>query len=199
MRGSRADHTDVPLWYFMAVFCYLKETGDFDILYEEKDFMDGGKGTIYDHAKRALDYILSRRSDRGLVFIERGDWNDGLDFVGKEGKGESVMASQMLYLALDRWIKLNEFLELREVIPYYRNELEALRRAIYTHCWDGEWYMRAFKDSGEPIGSKINKEGKIYLNPQSWAIFCNIEPKERADKSMDAIEHYHSCGAAWSR
>lgn len=190
MRGTRADHTDVPLWYFLAVVCYLKETGDFDFLYEEKDFMDGGKGTIYDHAKRAIDYILSRRSDRGLVLIERGDWNDGLDFVGKEGKGESVMASQMLYLALDRWIKLNEFLEFREVLPYYRNELEALKNTINTHCWDGEWYMRAFKDIGEPIGSKINEEGKIYLNPQSWAIFCKIAPKERADKCMDAIERH---------
>jgi cellobiose phosphorylase len=165
MRCTRADNADVPLWYFLAVFCYLKETGDFDFLYEEVYFLDGGKGTIYDHAKLAIDYVLSRRSDRGLVLIERGDWNDGLDFVGNEGNGESVMASQMLYLALDRWIKLNEFLEFRDVASQYRKELEGLRGAIYDLCWDGEWYVRAFKDNGEAIGSKINEEGPAYSRP----------------------------------
>jgi len=190
MRGARADHTDVPLWYPLVVFCYLKETGDFDFLYEEEDFLDGGKGTIYDHAKLAINYILSRRSDRGLVLIERGDWNDALDFVGERGKGESVMASQMLCLVLDMWIKLNEFLEFRDVASQYRKEMEALRGAIYKHCWDGEWYVRAFKDNGGAIGSKINEEGKIYLNPQSWAVFSKIIPEDRSNKCMDAVEQY---------
>jgi cellobiose phosphorylase len=88
MRGTKTDHPDVPLWYPLIVFCYLKETGDFDFLYEEEDFLDGGKGTIYDHAKLAIDYILLKRSDRGLVLIERGDWNDAIDFVGEKRKRE---------------------------------------------------------------------------------------------------------------
>ena len=190
MRGTRTDHTDVPLWYSLIVFCYLKETGDFDFLYEEVDFMDGGKGTIYDHAKLAIDYILSRRSDRGLVLIERGDWNDALDFVGEKGRGESVMASQILYLALDRWIKLNEFLEFTDVASQYRKEKEELKKAVNEHCWDGEWYVRAFKDDGEVIGSKINEEGKIYLNTQSWAVFGKIAPDDRANKCMVSVEKY---------
>lgn len=190
MRGTRTDHTDVPLWYSLIVFCYLKETGDFDFLYEEVDFMDGGKGTIYNHAKLAIDYILSRRSDRGLVLIERGDWNDALDFVGEKGRGESVMASQILYLALDRWIKLNEFLEFTDVASQYRKEKEELKKAVNEHCWDGEWYVRAFKDDGEVIGSKINEEGKIYLNTQSWAVFGKIAPDDRANKCMVSVEKY---------
>ena len=56
MRGTKTDHTDVPLWYFLILYCYLKEAGDFDFLFEEEDFMDGGKGTIYNHAKLAVDY-----------------------------------------------------------------------------------------------------------------------------------------------
>jgi len=190
MRGTRTDHTDVPMWYPLVVFCYLKETGDFDFLYEREDFMDSGKGTIYEHMKRAIDYVLSRRSERGLILIERGDWNDALDFVGKKGRGESVMASQMLYLVLDRWIKLNEFLEFPDVASRYKKEKEELKRAVNEYCWDGEWYIRAFKDDGGAIGCKTNEEGKIYLNTLSWAVFGKIAPADRADKCMDSVERY---------
>jgi cellobiose phosphorylase len=96
----------------------------------------------------------------------------------------------MLCLVLDRWTKLNEFLGFSDVASQYRKEKEELKRAINEHCWDGEWYVRAFKDDGETIGSKISEEGKIYLNPQSWAVFSKIAPEDRANKCMDAVERY---------
>lgn len=189
--GLHSNMSDDLLWLPFVTANYLAETGDDAILREQISFLDGeSEGTLFDHCHRAIDRVWGRRSPRGLPLIGAGDWNDGLSAVGLTMKGESVWLGHFLHRILLDFAEIAARLGERNGSVEYRGRAGILREALNQEGWDGGWYWRATKDSGEKIGSRENREGKIFLNAQTWAVIADVADEQRSAQVMDAVEHY---------
>jgi len=189
--GHDANASDDLLWLPFVVIHYLKETADWDILDEKIPYLHTTKSvSLLDHCLIAIDCVLDRFSTRGLPLILAGDWNDGLSGVGLNGKGESVWLAQFLYFILCNSEPVLEKKHLTKRLKQYKKKGKLLKKAINRLGWDGQWFWRASKDNGELIGSSHNQEGKIFLNPQTWAVISQSAESERATKVMDAVEKH---------
>ena len=182
--GERTNHSDTPLWIPFGIVEYLKETGDFSILEEVVPYHDDSSGTVYEHLVRALDFAIANTGERGMPRIFTGDWNDTLDHVGSQGKGETTWGAFFLGYVLNKSLPVCEHQGDRQSLEKFQNFYEHLRQVTNDICWDGEWYLRAFRDNGEPIGVSAATQGKIFLNAQSWAVISELAPKDRADQAM---------------
>lgn len=181
---------DVAVWLVFTVISYLKETGDFKFLKKEYGFHDGGKATVYEHILRAIRYLYSQRGRHGLPFIKKADWNDAYDSVGIKGKGESVWLGMALVRACRQIESLANFIGDRKIAEEMKEKSHALTKIINRMAWDGNWYLAAFSDEGFKIGSNKNKEGKVPLNSQTWAILSEVVPGERLKKILNKIDNY---------
>ena len=188
--GERTNHSDTPLWIPFGIVEYLKETGDFSILEEVVPYHDETEGTVYEHLVRALDFAIANTSERGMPKIFTGDWNDTLDHVGSQGKGETTWGAFFLGYVLNKSLPVCEHQGDRQSLEKFHNFYEHLRKVTNDICWDGEWYLRAFRDNGEPIGVSAATQGKIFLNAQSWAVISELAPKDRADQAMASSREY---------
>ncbi len=182
--GERTNHSDTPLWIPFGIVEYLKETGDFSILAEVVPYHDDSEGTVYEHLVRALDFAIANTGEKGMPRIFTGDWNDTLDHVGSQGKGETTWGAFFLGYVLNKSLPICEHQGDRQSLEKFQNFYERLRKVTNDICWDGEWYLRAFRDNGEPIGVSSATQGKIFLNAQSWAVISELAPKDRADRAM---------------
>jgi cellobiose phosphorylase len=193
--GLRSEYSDDLLWLPFVVMQYLYETGDAGCLNEEIPYFDQGSTTLLEHCTKAFEVALNRRSERGLPLILKGDWNDGLNAVGDEGRGESIWMAAFLYMLLTNWAEL-PFMDPRTA-SCFKDDAEALRQAANEHGWDGTWYWRATTDEGNLIGSSTNEQGQIFLNPQTWSVLSDLAPEERARQAMDSVRErlYTSYGA----
>lgn len=182
--GERTNHSDTPLWIPFGIVEYLKETGDFSILDEVVPYHDESSGTVYEHLIRALDFAIANTGEKGIPRIFTGDWNDTLDHVGSQGKGETTWGAFFLGYVLNKSLPVCEHQGDRKSLEKFQNFYEHLRQVTNDICWEGDWYLRAFRDNGEPIGVSTATQGKIFLNAQSWAVISELAPKDRADKAM---------------
>lgn len=188
--GNVSGYSDDLLWLPFVTVRYLKETGDIAFLKEKVRFCDGGEGSIYEHCVRAIDNILGRFGSHGLPLIGTGDWNDGMNAVGTGEKGESVWVGHFLYGILKEFEVVCELAGDAERKEEYKIRAFELKEAINRHGWDGKWYLRAYKDSGEPVGSSQNQEGKIYLNAQTWAILNDTASDDRKRLAYESAKKY---------
>ncbi len=194
--GHPSQYSDDLLWLPFVMTSYLRETADWRLLGERAPFARraGERGhrdaSLYEHGHRAIERALSRLSPRGLPLIGEADWNDGLNAVGREGKGESIWMAHFLYGILRDWAELIARAAGARVVPAaeraraarYRRAAATLKAAVNRHGWDGRWYLGATCDDGTPLGSARCKEGRIYLNCQTWAILNGVvdSPSRRA-------------------
>jgi cellobiose phosphorylase len=169
---------------------YIKETGDMSILDENVKFVEGSSASIYEHLKRSIDFTLKNMGKHDLPLLGTADWNDPQSLPGPNNAAESVWTAMFFHKVL---------LELIELCKEYKRGKDAQRFATIadktkTHVnkttWDGNWYIRAYDDSGNPVGSSKRDEGKIYLNTQSWAVISQIAPKERGIRCMDSVKKH---------
>jgi cellobiose phosphorylase len=189
--GLQNKITDNLLWLPFVVAAYAEETeraSDLDIV---EPFVDDPAGaTLYEHCMRAIESALTRISPRGLPLIGGGDWNDGLSAVGLEMKGESVWMGHFLHSVLLRFASVAERRGDRVTAGRYRERAHALREAVNTEGWDGEWYYRATTDAGGKVGSRENTQGRIFLNAQTWAVIAGTADPPRAEQVLDAVERH---------
>ncbi len=182
-------YSDKPAWMLHCVPWYIKESGDFAILDEEVPFYDNPEPkSVWEHMLRAMRFLANDTGANGLCDQHFADWNDGLEPSEKTGPRESVMVTQQLCLGL---------LEVRE-LARRRGDAEVLEEAKQLHAdftdrlnsvaWDGEWYTRTLTASGYTLGSNKNPEGKIFVNPQSWAVLSGTASPERARQCMEAVD-----------
>ena len=192
--GARTTFSDDYLWLIFVTYQYVKVTGDRSILEEMVPFCQADqlapgeaergmnytesqdKATLYEHLRRAVNRSMSRTGVHGLPLMGCGDWNDGMSAVGVENKGESVWVAFFLCDLLPKMEQLTQMVPGAEL--GYCEELSAFRRklvdAIQTHAWDGAWFLRAYFDNGDPMGSRNNIECQIDLISQAWSILTDV-------------------------
>jgi cellobiose phosphorylase len=196
---------DDPLWLVLSLAAYLKETGDWSILEEPVPF-DNSPGTeepLYGHLQRSLKYTLERIGPHGLPLIGRADWNDWLNLncfsdtpgqtfqttTNKDGKiAESVFIAGMFILAAGEMVAIAGHLQRKKDVDFYQQAIKAMEEAVWEAGWDGEWFRRAYDDFGNPIGSKENEEGQVYLNTQVWSIISGSATPEQAARCMNTVQ-----------
>lgn len=183
-------YSDQPFWIIWSVTELIKETGDFSILSETVAYQDGGKGTVFEHLKAAVQRLLDDRGPDGLVKIFFADWNDALN-VTDDADAQSVMLSQQFCLALREFAILCDKIGEDGYAAFLREKYDRLSRAVNTAAWDGDWYTRVVSKKGN-IGSKNSQGSKIYLNPQVWAALAGLADEKRLKKvlrAVDSMEH----------
>ncbi len=188
--GEKTNHSDTPLWIPFGITEYLNETGDFTILDEIVKFYDEGEADVYTHMKKAIDFCLFATTERGLPKIMTGDWNDTLDHIGPKGKGETVWGGMFLAYNIRKTFELLEYKNDTETLERWQKAYDKLKYIINEYCWDGEWWIRAFRDNGEPVGSHKHEQGKIFINSQTWSIMSGVAEGERAQKCMESLKKY---------
>lgn len=182
-------YSDGPAWIAPAVIAYLKETGDTGFLDERVAYLDGGEDTVLGHMLRGVRHLASDVGSHGLVLAHEGDWNDSLNWMGKEGRGESVWTSMALYHSQNLLAGLaREVLRDEDLAREMLSGAETIRAAIDLHGWDGEWYLAGWSDLGNPVGSHLNNEGRTFLNTQTWAVLTGLATGERLEKCWTAID-----------
>jgi N,N'-diacetylchitobiose phosphorylase len=178
--------SDDCLWLFNAIPTYVKETGDIDFYNKVLPYADKGKATVLGHLRRAIEFNLKRTGKHGLPSGLFADWNDCLR-LGTGGT--SVFVALQVRYGLLVYIDICEMFGKQAEIKWAKKELEKIDAKLDKFGWDGKWYVRAYKKSGEKIGSKKNKYGSIYLNTQSWGIISGHADKYegRAEQAMQSV------------
>ncbi len=190
--GLQTEMTDDLLWLPFLLIQYLKETNNLNFLNTKAEYYDKPKvkETLYQHSLKSIDRVLKRFSKRGLPLIGAGDWNDGLSAVGLDMKGESIWLAEFLYYILIEFQEIAKRKNDSARAKKLNTAAKKLQTAFEKHSWDGEWFYRGTKDSGELFGSKKNKQGSIYLNPQTWSVISGIADPDKQKQAMNSVKKY---------
>ncbi len=206
-RGVRTHFSDDLIWLPYVVFHYIKVTGDRLILEQEIPFLEGPPlavdqetsyytptvshqvASLYEHCVRALDHSLKTGS-HGLPLMGSGDWNDGMNRVGHEGKGESVWLGWFLHTNLSQFSEVAEAIGDSERARTWLNHAASLKHALENEAWDGAWYRRAYYDDGTPLGSAENQECQIDSLAQTWSVISGAAEPTRSAKAMKSLDQY---------
>ncbi|MGZ4410866.1 MAG: GH36-type glycosyl hydrolase domain-containing protein [Gaiellaceae bacterium] len=199
---------DDPAWLILGVAAYLKETGDQQILDERVpyDNKPGSETPLYEHLQRALHYTLEQLGPHGLPLIGRADWNDCLNLncfsdepgesfqttENKEGGvAESVFIGVHFVLAAKELAQIAELRGLTSEAAGFRAEAQKMDAVVREHGWDGEWFRRAYDYFGNVVGSKENDEGRIFIEPQGYAVLAGIGLDDgKGRKALDSVAEY---------
>jgi len=204
-QGVRTHFSDDYLWLPYAACRYVLATGDTGVLEESIHFLEGRElnpeeeayfdqpqrsaeaANLYEHCVRAIKRGL-RFGEHQLPLIGCGDWNDGMNLVGRDGKGESVWLAWFLYENLQLFAGLARDRGDAVFAELCTGQAAQLRSNIEAHAWDGDWYRRAWFDNGIPLGSADNEECQIDSISQSWAVISGGGDPVRARQALEAVD-----------
>jgi cellobiose phosphorylase len=188
--GTEQDfYSDDHLWNVLAVLEYVKETGDTAFLGKIIGYYDEGmgekkSGPVLEHLHRALAFTLGNLGQHGLPKLGWADWNDAFNLEGSE----SVFSACLYGKALLEMQELMEVLGDVESAQGYAEDYDRIKKSVNKHAWDGEWYVSYIDKDGQPVGSKQNEEGQIYLYTQAWAVISGFASPDRAARAMRSVE-----------
>ncbi len=203
-----SNFNDDPLWLVLGVGNYIRETGDVDFLKVDVPFDNSktNKATMFEHLRRSYNYIPNHLGPHGLPLIGRADWNDCLNLncfstnpndsfqtcTNKEGKNaESVMIAQMFVYVTPDYAAMCRLMGDEAEAKRAEELCAKMEEAICTAGWDGEWYVRAYDDFGNKIGSNECENGKIYIETQGFGTMAKIgKDKGYPEKSLDSVKKY---------
>ncbi|MBQ6497272.1 MAG: hypothetical protein IJI58_00980 [Bacilli bacterium] len=204
--GLRSRYKDDFLWLVYATINYVKTTNDYDILKEKVPYVLGEKlsdyenekgivfsysdhkETLLEHCLKSLELSMTSLGKHKIPLMGGGDWNDGMNLVGIKGKGESVWLGFFLYNIIDMFVDMMKKYDSKFDVTEYISFNNDLKEDLNKKTWDGNYYLRAFFDNGDKLGSHENNECKIDLISQSFAIISGVAPKDRVQKSITSVE-----------
>jgi cellobiose phosphorylase len=177
--------SDDCLWLFNTVPAYVAETGDIAFYDKVLPYADQGQDTIFGHLRRALKFNIERQGPHSLPNSLFADWNDCLGH-----SGESLFVAFQLRYGLVVYADIATHLNKPAEVAWAKAELEKLDQAIQAQGWDGQWFVRTYRADGRVVGSHQNEKGRIFLNPQSWAVISGSATQEQAQAAMNAVEEH---------
>ena len=199
--GVRTHFSDDLLWLPHALLHYLDSSADSSVLEEQLPFLQSADipagaedfydtpalgvetASVYEHAARTLDRSL-RVGEHGLPLMGSGDWNDGMNRVGIEGRGESVWLAWFALPLVAGMAALAQARGEGARAQRWQDAAATWRTALDGPAWDGQWYVRAFFDNGQPLGSHVNAEARIDLIAQAWSVLSGQAHGARQDQAM---------------
>jgi cellobiose phosphorylase len=197
---------DDPLWLISGVAAYIKETGDYAILDEKVPYdNDPNKvGTLFEHLRASFNHVIENLGPHGLPLIGRADWNDCLNLNcfsetpdesyqttgNKTGRtAESIFIAGMFVYIGPEYVALAEKLGKHDEAKKAREHIQRMVATVEKHGYDGEWFLRAYDFYGQKVGSKENKEGQIFIEPQGFCVMAKIGVDNgMAEKALDSVK-----------
>jgi len=199
---------DDPLWLIYSVASYIKETGDWDILKESVPF-DNNPATakpLLDHLSASFHHVINNLGPHGLPLIGRADWNDCLNLncfsttpdesfqtcTSKDGKtAESVLIAGMFACIGKEYVRILKHLGKKAEAEVAQNHIDKMKKTILTAGWDGEWFVRAYDDNKQKVGSKECGEGKIFIESQGFCVMAEVGVDDgKAEKALESARKY---------
>ena len=203
-----SNFNDDPLWLILGVSNYIKETGDVGFLKTQVPFDNNEKNTatLFEHLRRSFRYITNHLGPHSLPLIGRADWNDCLNLncfstnpndsfqtcTNKDGKNaESVMIAEMFVFVSPDYASMCRLMEDETEAEFAEAESKKMEEKICTAGWDGEWFLRAYDDAGNKVGSKECDDGKIFIETQGFGSMARIgAEKGLPEKALDSVKEY---------
>ncbi len=183
---NQVPHTDHSVWLALFLEAYLDETDDYAVLEElVTDTETDEARTVRDRISAANQWLIQAVDHRGLNFIDQGDWNDPMNMVGWKGKGVSGWLSLATAHSLRLWSQILK--RDGKDGALYAKAAQAFNDAMNTHLWDGDWYGRGITDDDVKFGIKTDVEGRIFLNPQSFALMSGAADADKQRRMVAAV------------
>lgn len=206
-QGIRTTMSDDRLWLPYVAAHYVATTGDASVLDQSIPFLQGDvlkdgqheaffkpgtsaeTASVYEHGARAIDVSL-KLGAHGLPLIGTGDWNDGMNSVGDEGRGESVWLVWLLIATIDAYAKFADARGEDSRAARWRKHAASLRKTVEVAGWDGKWYRRGYYDDGTPLGSAQSEECKIDSIAQSWSAMAGAIDQAHVAQAMQSVREH---------
>jgi len=185
---NQIPHTDHCVWLPVCLRAYLDETGDLALLDEPVTDREGHTASVFERIGNAMRWLLQSRDERGLSYIAQGDWCDPMNMVGWKGRGVSGWLSLASAWALKLWAQVCEQRGDAALAAEFAHGADAFNAAVNAQLWDGDWYGRGITDDGVAFGVSADDEGRIYLNPQSWALLSGAPDEAQRARLIAAVE-----------
>ena len=211
------DFSDDPLWLILSTAAYIKETGDYSILDEMVPYRNDEKlaQTMMHHLQQSFYRVVNNVGPHGLPLSMRADWNDCLNlscFSNTPGESfqtwtspkygddkyskvaESLFVATLFTYAGPEYVALCKHQGLNDKAEAAQAEIDKMKNLICEYGYDGEWFLRAYDDFGRKVGSKECEEGKIFIEPQGFAVMSEIGKDKGYDlKTLESIDKYLNC------
>lgn len=186
VHGLKDACSDDALWLIASIVEYIKETGEVDFADEVITYADGGEGSVYEHMMKILDFSAEQVGATGICKGLRADWNDCLNLGG----GESALVSFLHFWALENFLELAQYLGREADVKKYTEMADKVKKVCNDELWDGKWFIRGITKNGKKIGTQQDKEGKVHLESNSWAVLSGAADYEKGIKAMDSVDEY---------
>ena len=186
IHGLEDTCSDDALWLVPSIVEYVKETGEFDFIDQTITYADGGQGSVYEHMMKILDFSFEQVGADGVCKGLRADWNDCLNLGG----GESALVSFLHYWALDNFLELAGYRKDQAAVEKYSAMKARVKEVCDRELWDEDWFIRGITKNGRKIGTKQDKEGKIHLESNAWAVLSGAASYEKGVKAMDSVKEW---------
>lgn len=197
---------DDPLWLISGTAAYIKESGDYSILDEVVPFDNhpDDTATLFEHLTRSFQFTVNNLGPHGLPLIGRADWNDCLNLNcfseepdesfqttgNRTGRtAESIFIAGLFVFVAPDYIALCQRRGLTQAAIAAQQQVENIKQAVYSHGYDGDWFLRAYDFFGNKIGSSENEEGQIFIEPQGFCVMAGIGVENGlAQKALDSVK-----------
>lgn len=185
---NQVPHTDHCVWLPICLSTYLDETNDYSILEEKVPYADSEQTeSVFQHINKAMFWLMNDRDERGLNYINQGDWCDPMNMVGYKGKGVSGWLTIATAYAFNVWAGICESSGHPDKAKEFRADAQKTNEVVNQYLWDGEWYARGITDDNVKFGISTDREGRIFINPQGWSMLSGAADQEKQSKLMRAV------------